>query len=66
MALEILKEGRNIIEDEKKTTVCPRCGCEFSYHQSDCTMDTRNDIYVICPNSTCNQYIDVTRLNTIR
>lgn len=63
MALEILKEGRNISEQDKRITICPRCGCEFSYHPTDCIDGGRNDLLIICPNSTCNQYIDVTRLN---
>lgn len=65
MALEIIKEGKNLKESEKKITICPRCACEFSYHPEDCLSD-RNDIYVICPNSTCNQYISVTRLNPVK
>lgn len=65
MALEIIKEGKNLNESEKKITVCPRCGCEFSYHPEDCLLD-RNDLYVICPNSTCNQYIGVKRLNPVK
>lgn len=66
MALEIIKEGNDLNEIDKKITICPRCSCEFSYHSEDCFSGTRNDIYVVCPNSTCNQYIDVTRLNPVK
>jgi len=66
MVLEIIKPGRNIVENEKRITICPRCGYEFSYHLSDCISDSRNDMYVIFPNNASNQYIDVTRLNNVK
>ncbi len=57
--MEVIKKGKNIKEESRKRCTCSRCGCEFIYDRSDVHTDQRDGDYVVCPNDTCKQSINI-------
>lgn len=56
--INIIKKGHDMTKQPQYQVTCYKCKCEFTFDKSEFQSDLRNEIYIQCPNPTCNAFID--------